>query len=72
MVAKGKAAGTDGLPYELWLLLWNRSMHSDNGIKRADIVEIFCIVFNDIAVHGVTKDTSFCVGWICPLYKKKD
>ncbi|KAK0499390.1 hypothetical protein EDD18DRAFT_1349569 [Armillaria luteobubalina] len=29
--AKGKAAGINGLPYELWLLLWNRWTKDDDS-----------------------------------------
>ncbi len=39
--ARGKATGLDGLPYELWLLLYNRFLKNENEFERADIMEIF-------------------------------
>ncbi|PBK71804.1 hypothetical protein ARMSODRAFT_1016798 [Armillaria solidipes] len=33
MATKGKATGIDGLPYELWLLLYNRLANSDDEIE---------------------------------------
>lgn len=41
MATEGKATGIDGLPYELWLLLYNRLANSDDEIEQADIVEVY-------------------------------
>ncbi|KAK0504431.1 hypothetical protein EDD18DRAFT_1032095, partial [Armillaria luteobubalina] len=72
--AKGKAMGIDGLPYELWTLLYNRFMNRDHDdeTEKADIVEVFLLVFNDVKVHGMVLNTGFCDGWIYPLFKKND
>ena len=32
----------------------------------------FTILFRDIQEHGIDKCTSFTMGWMCPLFKKKD
>ncbi|KAK0501122.1 hypothetical protein EDD18DRAFT_1348613 [Armillaria luteobubalina] len=56
------AVRIDGLPYKLCLLLWNRLVKEDNGIERADIIEVFCQVFNDIEKFGVAQNTGFCNG----------
>ena len=29
-------------------------------------------VFNDIQLHGVEPTSNFALGWMCPIYKKKD
>jgi hypothetical protein len=29
-------------------------------------------VFNDVQTHGIYPQREFNIGWICPLYKKKD
>ncbi|SJL06249.1 uncharacterized protein ARMOST_09585 [Armillaria ostoyae] len=70
--ALGKAAGVDGLIYELWKTLHLRFLTREDQDQRADIIRIFRIVFNDIETHGIVPGTGFSMGWICPLYKKKD
>lgn len=39
--ASGKAAGIDGLLYELWKTLYERFVHLDDGVQRANIIDIF-------------------------------
>ena len=30
------------------------------------------LVFQDIQIHGAHKEADFALGWMCPIYKKKD
>ena len=30
------------------------------------------MVFQDIQTHGIKENTNFALGWMCPIYKKKD
>lgn len=70
--ALGKAAGMDGMIYELWKTLHLHSVMGEEPGQVADVIKIFRTVFNDIEQNGVVPGTQFCVGWVCPLYKKKD
>lgn len=71
--ATGKAAGLDGIPAELWKQCEKMACEDEKkGEQAFDIVELMKRVFNDIEVWGVTKETGFAEGWICPIYKKKD
>ncbi|TFY53337.1 hypothetical protein EVJ58_g9508 [Rhodofomes roseus] len=69
----GKAAGLDGLPYELWLSLneqWERS--TSKAKHRFDCLNFMSLMYDDINRYGVSELTGFAEGWMCPLYKKKD
>lgn len=37
-----------------------------------NITQILAEVFNDIQCHSVDETTDFALGWMCPIYKKKD
>ena len=67
----GKATGLDGLPYEFWKWLGPIPIKRDNA-DPSNINECLHTVFLDIQCHGVSPNTKFTEGWICPLYKKKD
>ena len=70
--AKNKSAtGMDGCPYELWKKLIQRHDEEKNA-KGFDIIKTLTRVFNDIQNKGVEPNTNFALGWICPIYKKKD
>ena len=73
LAKNGSATGLDGCPYELWKKL--SDLH-DNA-QRADttsfdIIKVLTEVMNDIQDHGVDERTDFSIGWMCPVYKKKD
>jgi hypothetical protein len=77
--AAGKAAGMNGIMSEFWQRLQtihsaNRNSGAGNGpAKRTcDIVKVLTWVYNDIEDFGVLEDTAFALGWMCPLFKKKD
>lgn len=79
--ATGKAAGLDGITYELWKTLASVKttrkivIRTPGKAPRAssfDYIKVITSVFNDIEKYGVLPGSSFADGWICPLYKKKD
>lgn len=69
----GSATGLDGCPYELWKTL---KTHHDNAAKAGkegfNITKVLTEVINDIQMNGVDTRTEFAMGWMCPIYKKKD
>jgi hypothetical protein len=76
--ASGKAAGINGIPTEFWgrLESINKANASEkDGVPRkktCDIIKVLTWVFNDIEQHGMVDGTDFSLGWMCPLFKKKD
>lgn len=60
LAARGKAAGTDGIPYEVYKIIvaWHenekkRSKQNDpKCIKTPDITTILTSVFNDVEMHA--------------------
>lgn len=69
----GSAAGINGIPYDVWKTLHQKHIEAKRKEKPSfDIIRTLTLVINDIQVHGVTNDSSFAVGWMCPLYKKKE
>ena len=73
-LSKNKSAtGLDGCPYELWKKLKMVHDAETNPDKpRFNIIKAMTIVLADIQTHGVDDRTNFTMGWLCPLYKKKD
>jgi hypothetical protein len=67
------ATGLDGCPYELWKTLKTRheSAMKHNG-KSFNITKVLTILFQDIQMHRVDHQTEFAIGWMCPIFKKKD
>lgn len=71
--AKNKSAGLDGLPAELWQNLAVRHARDvATGNDAFDIIGLLKSVFNDIEENGVSPNTAFTDGWVCPIYKKGD
>ncbi|TFY51276.1 hypothetical protein EVJ58_g10654 [Rhodofomes roseus] len=69
----GKAAGLDGLPYELWLTLHERWTWCTSKTKhKFNCLNFMSMLYNDIDRHGISKNTNFAEGWMCPIYKKND
>jgi exonuclease III len=69
----GTATGINGLPYELWKTLHNQfETDSKTNKPTFNIIKVLTKVYNDIEGHGVSPNTAFTMGWMCPLYKKKD
>lgn len=69
----GKAAGLDGIIYELWKELGSRFEDRQEEEKPGfDILDTLTRVFQDIQEHGIIYGTGFAEGWLCPIYKKGD
>ena len=69
----GKAAGTDGLPHELWKKLTEQHIDDEMCLRPAfDVVTALTAVYNDIEQEGMVVGTNFSEGWMCPIYKKND
>ena len=69
----GSATGMDGCPYELWKLIEEHHNQATQRNKPCfDITKTLAEVFTDIQRHGVDEYTDFALGWMCPIYKKKD
>ncbi|KIJ50584.1 hypothetical protein M422DRAFT_245210 [Sphaerobolus stellatus SS14] len=69
----GTAAGLDGIPYELWKMLMQKHKRDSAKDQPAfDVVQLLTSLFNNIELMGISDDTHFNKGWMCPLYKKGD
>ena len=69
----GTATGLDGCPYELWKALRKRhDKMSHRNEPSFNITKTLTHLFRDIQEHGVDTRTEFNMGWMCPLFKKKD
>jgi hypothetical protein len=74
----GRAAGINGFATEFWR--WLESIHKENkkeeedstSPKTCDIIKVLTWVYNDIKEHGMVEGSEFSLGWMCPLFKKKD
>jgi hypothetical protein len=68
-----KAAGLDGITYEIYKNL--KSRHSNllkEGREGFNVTEVLTHVFNDIAEEGLCEGSKINAGWMCPIYKKND
>jgi ribonuclease HI/exonuclease III len=73
LAKNGSATGLDGCPYELWKALQSHQEHAKKANKPSfDIVQALTTLMNDIQNFGVDERTDFALGWMCPIYKKKD
>ncbi|KAJ6630374.1 hypothetical protein B0H10DRAFT_2208038 [Mycena sp. CBHHK59/15] len=76
--ASGKAASINGYVTEFWHRL--EQINKENAAsgdvapknRTCDIVKVLTWVFNDIETFGMMDGTEFSLGWMCPLFKKKD
>ena len=69
----GTATGLDGCPYELWKKLQqchDKKRHDDE--PSFDAIKALMYLYQDIQEHGVDARTTFTMGWMCPIFKKKD
>ena len=69
----GSATGMDGCPYELWKKLVNEhEIRTKKNAPSFDITKTLTEIFQDIQINGIDTRTTFTLGWMCPIYKKKD
>jgi hypothetical protein len=65
------ATGMDGCLYELWKALQKKFELASEADKLGfDIIKVITNVLTDIQQHS--PETDFALGWMCPIYKKKD
>jgi hypothetical protein len=71
--ANGKAAGMSGIPSELWKHLnVMYEITKETEKPTCNIAQVLTTVFRDIEKYGVQKGTDISLGWLCPIFKKKD
>ena len=69
----GTAAGPDGIPYELWKHLNLQHKTASKKQKPSfDVLDCMLRTLIDIQKFGVDPNTEFSLGWMCPIYKKKE
>jgi hypothetical protein len=69
----GKAPGLDGIPYEFFRILDIKFQQMKGTLQVTfDIMNFLARLYRHIEVNGITKDTNFNDGWLCPIYKKGD
>jgi hypothetical protein len=69
----GSAAGIDGIPYEIWKNLHEQHTNDQKkDLPSFNIIKMLTLVINDIQEHGVEEESDFALGWMCPIYKKKE
>jgi hypothetical protein len=67
------ATGTDGCPYELWKTLKTRyDTMSQTNQTGFNIIQMITTLLTDIQTHGVDDQSDFALGWMCPIYKRKN
>lgn len=73
------APGPDGIPYEFWKSMNSQFINDDKlnlgrGSQRStcDLIELLRLMGEDIQWHGITDESSFSEGWMCPIYKKNE
>ena len=73
LTKNGSATGMDGCPYKLWKTLETRHEAASKINKTTfDILKMLTTLFNNIQTFGVDEESNFALGWMCPIYKKKD
>ena len=73
LAKSGSATGMDGCPYELWKALHARYTILSRANKPGfNVIKVITETFLDIQTHGVDPKCDFALGWMCPIYKKKD
>ena len=73
MAKNGTAMGLDRCPFELWKALHLRYI-ADCQLNKVgfNIANTLTEIFNDIQIHGTDPNSNFSLGWMCPIFKKKD
>lgn len=76
LLPNGKALGIDGVPYELWKWIHQKSKSISANSKEGDppfeFAECLIAVYNNIELHGVAPNSCFAEGLLNPLHKKND
>ena len=67
-----KAAGLDGMTYEMWKLIAQKIEMDEEDNEPFNFIHLMTAAFNDIEQHGTCAGPTFAEGWMCPIYKKKE
>jgi exonuclease III len=71
--ANGKAAGMSGVPSEIWKHLnVMYEITKDSEKPMCNIAKVLTMTYRDIEKYGVQDGTDISLGWLCPIFKKKD
>jgi exonuclease III len=71
--ANGKAAGMSGVPSEIWKHLNVMfEITKDSERPMCNIAKVLTLTYRDIEKFGVQEGTDISLGWLCPIFKKKD
>jgi hypothetical protein len=69
----GSATRINGCPYELWKALDKHyKVLTKTQMRGFNIIQAITEVLSDIQAHRVDSQTNFALGWICPIYEKKN
>jgi len=69
----GSAASPDGIPYEVWKHLHTKHKTDVKNKKPSfNVMECLLKTLTDIQENRVDPRTQFTLGWMCPIYKKKE
>lgn len=73
LTKKGPPPGPDGLPYEFWRKFHDRYIsRTYDGLPVFDPVSLMSAVFDDIDVHGHSREAALNEGTMCPTFKMGD
>ncbi|KAG1869341.1 hypothetical protein DFJ58DRAFT_615399, partial [Suillus subalutaceus] len=65
LLPNGKASGTNGLPYEFWKWVNNKSKslsEKDQDEEPFNFIDCLTAVLNDVEIHGAAPNTCFADG----------
>lgn len=69
----GSTTGMDGCPYKLWKTLQVRhNKVAQTNQYSFKVIKTITTVFNNIQTFRLNEESAFALGWMCPIYKKKD
>ncbi len=69
----GFTAGVDSCPYELWKkLISEYEKQTKKDLPSFNITQTLTEILQDIQTNRVDAKINFTLGWMCPIYKKKD
>ena len=72
-VKLGTAPGPDGIPYEVWKHLDRlHKAAKANNEPYFNVINCMTMVVQDIQTHSMSPGTNFTLGYLCPIYKKKE
>ena len=72
-VKLGTVPGPDGIPYKVWKHLDGlQKVVKANKKPYFNVINCMTMIIQDIQTHGVAPGTNFTLGYLCPIYKKKE